>query len=195
MMRSRIGAGLTRKAMAFCMLALFLTAPAACRRKSEAPPQGGEAETINLNAVSQIESYKEILKKDPNNLQALVNIGNLYFDTRQDLLAIEHYRKALTLDPRNVNVRTDLAICYRRSGNPDMAVEELKKVISIDPRHPQSRYNLGIILIHDKGDVEGGIRAWEALLENVPNYPYKDSLRAEITKMRGMPGNAKQKFK
>ena len=195
MRRSRIGPGLPRKAMALCLLALFISAPAACRKKKEAPPPAGEAETINLNAISQIESYKEILKKDPNNLQALVNIGNLYFDTRQDLMAIEHYRRALTLDPRNVNVRTDMAICYRRSGNPDMAVEELKKVISIDPRHPQSRYNLGIILLQDKGDVEGGIRAWEALLENVPNYPYRDSLKAEITRMRGMPGAAKQKFK
>lgn len=187
--------GLLRKAAALCMLALFLAAPAACRRKKEAPPPAGEAETINLNALSQIENYKEILKKDPKNLQALINIGNLYFDTRQDLMAIEHYQKALTLDPRNVNVRTDMAICFRRAGNPDRAVEELKKAISMDPRHPQSRYNLGIILIHDKGDVEGGIRAWEALLENIPTYQYRDSLRAEITRMRGMPGQAKPKYK
>ena len=184
-----------RKAAAFAALALFLLAPAACRRKSDAPPPAGETEAINLNALSQIESYKEILRKDPGNLQALINIGNLYFDTRQDLLAIEHYQKALALDPRNANVRTDMAICFRRSGNPDKAIEELKKTISIDPRHAQSRYNLGIILIHDKGDVEGGIRAWEALLENVPNYQYRDSLKGEIEKMRGMAGSAKPKFK
>ena len=184
-----------RKAAAFAALALFLLAPAACRRKSDAPPPAGETEAINLNALSQIESYKEILRKDPGNLQALINIGNLYFDTRQDLLAIEHYQKALALDPRNANVRTDMAICFRRSGNPDKAIEELKKTISIDPRHAQSRYNLGIILIHDKGDVEGGIRAWEALLENVPNYPYRDSLKGEIERMRGMTGSAKPKFK
>jgi len=183
-----------RKAVALCVLALFLVSPAACRRKQESPPQG-EAETINLNAISQIENYKEILRKDPNNLQALINIANLYFDTRQDLPAIENYQKALALDPRNVNVRTDMAVCFRRSGNPDRAVEELKKAISIDQRHAQSRYNLGIILIHDKGDIEGGIRAWEALLENVPNYQYRDSLKGEIERMRGMSGSVKPKYK
>ena len=182
------------KAVVAVALAIFLLVPAGCRRK-EAPPPAGEGETINLNALSQIENYKELLKKDPNNLQALINIGNLYFDTRQDLLAIEHYRKALDLDPRNVNVRTDMAVCIRRTGNPDRAVEELKKAISMDPRHAQSRYNLGIILIHDKNDVEGGIRAWEALLENVPNYPYRDSLKSEIARMRGGAGSAKPKFK
>src|SRR5512134_481252 len=110
------------KAAVAVALAIFLLAPSGCRRKE--PPPAGEGETINLNALSQIENYKEILKRDPSNLQALINIGNLYFDTRQDLLAIEHYRKALDLDPRNVNVRTDMAVCIRRTGNPDRAVEE-----------------------------------------------------------------------
>jgi tetratricopeptide (TPR) repeat protein len=181
-------------AAAAVALALLLLFPAGCRRK-EPPPPVGEGEAIHLNALSQIENYKEILKKDPNNLQALINIGNLYFDTRQDLLAIEHYQKALVLDPRNVNVRTDMAVCFRRTGNPDRAVEELKKAISMDTRHAQARYNLGIILIHDKNDVEGGVRAWEALLENVPNYPYRDSLKSEIERMRGMAVPAKPKFK
>jgi tetratricopeptide (TPR) repeat protein len=181
------------KAAAACALAVLLLLPAGCRRK-EPPPPAGEGEAIHLNALSQIENYKAILSKDPNNLQALINIGNLYFDTRQDLLAIEHYGKALALDPRNVNVRTDMAVCFRRTGNPDRAVEELKKAISMDPRHAQSRYNLGIILIHDKNDVEGGIRAWEGLLENVPDYPYRDALRSEIARLRGA-GASQPKFK
>jgi tetratricopeptide (TPR) repeat protein len=188
MKRSGKKISVSRKLVAMATLAILLIVPAGCRKK-EAPP-AGEGETINLNVLSQIGNYKEILKKDPNNLQALVNIGNLYFDTRQDLLAIEHYQKALAMDPRNVNVRTDMAVCFRRAGNPDRAVEELKKAISMDPRHAQSRYNLGIILINDKNDAEGGIRAWEALLENIPNYPYRDSLRSEIARMRGVQAPA-----
>lgn len=172
---------------------LALLAAGGCRKK-ETPP-AGEAEPLNLNALNEIENYKEILRKDPNNLQAIVNIGNLYFDTRQDLLAIEHYRKALAIDPGNVNVRTDLSVCYRRKGNPDKAIEELKKAISTNPKHAQSRYNLGVILIHDKNDPEGGIKAWEGLLENVPDYPYRDNLKAEIARMRAMIESMKPKTK
>jgi tetratricopeptide (TPR) repeat protein len=174
-----------------------LTAVAAspgCKKK-ERQQAGGGGEPIRLNALAEIENYKEILRKDPNNLQALIGIGNLYFDTKQDLLAIENYRKALALDPSNANVRTDMAVCYRRTGNPDRAVEELKKAISVNPRHAQSRYNLGVILIYDKNDLEGGLKAWEALLENVPDYPYRDQLRAEIARMRSMPKAAQPKFK
>jgi len=172
---------------------LFCLADVGCR-KNEPPRSPGE-EAITLSALHEIENYREILRKDPNNLQALINIGNLYFDTRQDQLAIDHYQRALSIDPRNVNVRTDMAVCYRRRGNPDKAVEELKKVISIDPRHSQSRYNLGVILIHDKHDIEGGIKAWEGLLDYIPDYPYRDSLKAEITKLRGTVESMKPKMK
>ena len=176
-----------------CAVLLALLAAGGCRKK-ETPP-AGEAEPLNLNALSEIENYKEILRKDPSNLQAVINLGNLYFDTRQDLLAIEHYRKALAIDPGNVNVRTDLAVCYRRTGKPDKAIEELKKAISTNPRHAQSRYNLGVILVYDKNDPESGIKAWEGLLENVPDYPYRDNLKAEIARMRAMIGAMKPKTK
>ncbi len=175
---------------AACVAILVALLAAGGCRKKETPP-AGEGEPINLNALNEIENYKAILKKDPNNLQAIVNLANLYFDTRQDLLAIQHYRKALAIDPRNVNVRTDLAVCYRRTGNPDKAIEELKKAISTDPRHAQSRYNLGVILVHDKNDVAGGIRAWEGLLENVPDYPYRENLKVEIARLRAMMDSTK----
>ena len=185
--------GISRWLVILAVLAA-IAAPSGCKKK-ERQPAGGEGEPIRLNALAEIENYKEILRKDPNNLQALIGIGNLYFDTKQDLLAIESYQKALAMDPSNVDVRTDMAVCYRRKGNPDRAVEELKKAISTNPRHAQSRYNLGVILIHDKNDVEGGVKAWEALLENVPDYPYRDQLKAEITRMRSMLQSTQPKFK
>ncbi|HLN92155.1 MAG TPA: tetratricopeptide repeat protein, partial [Patescibacteria group bacterium] len=180
--------------LALLLSLAVLLSVSGCKKK-QPPAPAGEGEPIRLNAAADIENYKEILRKDPNNLQALIGIGNLYFDTNRDLLAIENYRKALALDPTNANVRTDMAVCYRRSGNPARAVEELKRAISTSPRHAQSRYNLGVILIQDMHDTEGGIKAWEALLENIPDYPYRDSLKAEIARMRSAHGSGKQVFK
>ncbi|RJP20494.1 MAG: hypothetical protein C4529_09360 [Deltaproteobacteria bacterium] len=176
------------------MLLLAVLLPLAGCKKSQPPQPAGDGEPIRLNALAEIETYKEILRKDPGNLQALIGIGNLYFDTKQDLLAISSYQKALAADPSNANVRTDMAVCLRRTGNFDRAIEELRKAISSNPRHAQSRYNLGVILVNDKNDLEGGVKAWEGLLENVPDYPYRDSLKAEIARMRSMKESTKPKF-
>ena len=183
-----------KKSVILLLVLVAVLSISGCKKK-QAPAPAGQGEAIRLNAAADIENYKEILRKDPNNLQALIGIGNLYFDTNRDLLAIENYRKALAMDPTNSNVRTDMAICYRRSGNPGQAVEELKKAISITPRHAQSRRNLGIILIHDMNDVEGGIKAWEALLENIPDYPDRENLKGEIARMRAVQGSGKQVYK
>lgn len=188
MRRKRVRPWLAVVALAAALL------PAGCK-KSETHAPAGDTGPVRLTTQAEIDAYKEILRKDPDNLQALIGIGNLYYDTNQDLLAIGSYERALKLDPSNANVRTDMAVCYRRSGNVDRAVEELKKAISSNPRHAQSRYNLGVILIHDKRDVEGGIRAWEGLLQNVPDYPYRDALKAEIARMRGTPGGIPQEYK
>jgi len=150
--------------------------------KTSSPPV--EEEPVRIGTDAEIDNYKATLRKDPNNLQALIGLGNLCYQTNQDREAIESFEKALALDPSNPNVRTDMAVCLRRIGKHDLAIDELKKAISINPRHPQSRYNLGVILIQDKKDVEGGIKAWEGILENIPEYPYQDQLKHEIRRLR-----------
>jgi tetratricopeptide (TPR) repeat protein len=177
--------GFAMRCSLIVLLAALLALPA-CKKSQPPPPQGGDA--VRLSDLSEIESYKEILKKDPNNLQALVNIGNLYYDSGQDRLAVDAYKRSLAIDPANINVRVDMAISYKRLGEPDSAIEELKKAISMNPRHPQARYNLGVILIHDKKDIPGGIKAWEALLENIPDFPDRDRLKADIERLKSPEG-------
>ncbi len=150
--------------------------------KGSSPP--ADPEPLRVGADAEIESHKASLRRDPNNLQALIGIGTVYYQTNRDREAIESFEKALALDPSDSNVRTDMAVCLRRTGNFDRAVEELKKAIAANPRHHQSRYNLGVILVQDKKDLGGGIRAWEGLLENVPDYPYREQLKAEVARLR-----------
>jgi tetratricopeptide (TPR) repeat protein len=176
------------KAVSVSLLLPALAALPACKKAEPPPPQGGNA--VRMSDLSEITNYKEILKRDPNNLQALINIGNLYYDSGQDQMAVEHYRRALAIDPGNTNVRVDMAVLLRRQGNPDGAIEELKKAISVSPRHAQARYNLGVILVHDKKDIPAGIKAWEALLENIPDFPDREALKADIERLKqpGGPG-------
>ncbi len=140
-----------------------------------------------IEMASQIQTLKEIIKKDPKNLSALVELGNLYFDTNQPKEAIEAYSRYLAVKPDNADVRTDMGIMYRKLGQPDKAIEEFRKASQSDPKHTNSRYNTGLVLLHDKGDIKGAIKAWEEYLKVDPNSERAKRLRTQIEKMKSMP--------
>ena len=140
----------------------------------------------SVEVASQIQTLKEIVKKDPKNLPALVELGNLYFDTDQPKEAIEAYTRYLAVKPDNADVRTDMGIMYRKLGQFDKALEEFRKAAQSDPKHANSRYNTGLVLLHDKGDMKGAIKAWEDYLKVDPNSEKAQRIRAQIEKMKTM---------
>jgi len=120
---------------------------------------------ITADYEEEIRLSKSILEKDPNNLQALISLGNAYFDTDQYQQAIDAYSKALSIDPKNPDVRTDMGIMYRKLGQFDKALEALRQASLDSPRHLNSRFNLGVVLKYDKKDFQGAIQAWEEFLK------------------------------
>jgi len=152
------------------------------------PVQGPTPPTRNpVEMASQIQNLKEIVKKDPKNLAAWKELGDLYFDTDQPKEAIEAYNRYLAVKPDNADVRTDMGIMYRKLGQSDKALEEFKKAAQSDPKHINSRYNIGLVLLHDKGDMKGAIKAWEDYLKVDPSSDRAKRLRAQIEKMKTMP--------
>jgi len=150
----------------------------------QAPGPGPAIDPAELNL--KINTLRDIIKKDPKNLPALVELGNLYFDTGQPKEAIDAYSQYLAVKPDNADVRTDMGIMYRALGDFNRAIEEFKKAAQSDPKHINSRYNIGIVLLHDKQDVKGAIKAWEDYLKVDPNSERANRLKAQMEKMKQM---------
>ena len=147
-----------------------------------APPPGPDPAELNL----KIQALKDIVKKDPKNLPALVELGNLYFDSGQPKEAIEAYTQYLAIKPDNADVRTDMGIMHRALGDFDRAIEEFKRAAQSDPKHINSRYNMGIVLLHDKQDIKGAIKAWEEYLKVDSKSEKAQRVRSQIEKMKKM---------
>jgi len=145
-------------------------------------PQGPSPAEV----ATKVDALKDIVKKDPKNISAWAELGNLYFDSNQPNEAIEAYNKYLALKPDNPDVRTDLGIMYRTTGQPDKALEEFRKAAQIDPKHVNSRYNIGIVLLHDKGDIKGAVKAWEEYLKVDPKSERAERIKSQIEKMKKM---------
>ena len=155
-------------------------------QKPQTAPMPAPPGPSSLEVASKIQNLKDILKKDPKNLPAWVELGNLYFDSNQPKEAIEAYSQYLAIKPDNADVRTDMAIMYRNLGEMDRALEQFQKAAQSDPKHVNSRYNIGIVLLHDKQDIKGAIKAWEEYLKVDPKSERAERVRAQMENLNKM---------
>ncbi len=125
------------------------------------------SQSANVNA--HIAELKSQIAIEPSNVELVIHLGNLYYDSKMFPEAIETYEKALRLAPKNPNVMTDLGTSYRLTKNPEKAIEKYNLAIAMNPRHENARLNKGIVLYYDLQNKEEAIKAWKALLAINPN--------------------------
>jgi tetratricopeptide (TPR) repeat protein len=128
-------------------------------------------------------SFKSMLTANPKDQNAMMQLGNLYYDNGRFNEAIEWYGKYLEIDPGNVGVRTDRGTCYWSLGQADAAIAEFQKSLQVNPSHPQTLYNLGIVYLHGKNDMGQARQAWEKLLATNPNYPERARLQTMLASL------------
>ena len=127
-----------------------------------------------------IEEYKTNIAQDPDNLAAVIALGNAYYDSGRWKEAVTYYSRALSMDPRNANIRTDMGTAYRNMGLHKRALAEYQKALEHDPDHQNARYNMGVVYAYDMQNYPVAIRIWEDLLRTSPNHPRSEQMRSSI---------------
>lgn len=141
------------------------TAPAAGKQ---------EAEQISREENEAIAHLEKQTLDHPDDYQAWVKLGHLYFDTDQADKAIAAYTRSLELHPGDANLLTDLGVMYRNSGQKEKAIESFDKARQMDAKHEPARMNKGIVLLFDMNDPTGAIASWEELLRLNPEARMTD---------------------
>jgi cytochrome c-type biogenesis protein CcmH/NrfG len=139
-----------------------------------------------VNVAQEIAQLEDLLKRDPQNLQALISLGNAYFDSNQFKKAIDVYQKALAIDPKNADVRTDMAIMYRNLKDYDRAIQEFRQAAKDNPGHVNSLFNIAIVMQYDKKDIPGAIAAWENFLKVEPTGDRANMAKAQLEQLKGL---------
>lgn len=147
---------------------------------------------VDKNYLPKSEAaFRHVLELDPNNLEALRGLGNVYFDRDEYDRATEYYRAYLKQRPDDASVRTDLGTMLLYGGRLDEAVREYQAVVEREPGFYQAHFNLGIALLR-RGDPEGARKAFEKARETAPDATTRDRIQAMIDRSRlpspGPPG-------
>jgi cytochrome c-type biogenesis protein CcmH/NrfG len=150
-------------------------------------PPGAASSTpaVDPRVISQLE---DTIRKDPENFNALRELGNIRYDQRNFTEAASLYAQALELRPDDINVRSDRGGALLQGDRVDEAIAELRMVLTKEPTHPQALYILGVALLEGKGDREGALSAWNKLVESHPDLPELDVIKRQIKQVEELAG-------
>ncbi len=112
-----------------------------------------------------IERYKRALSNDPENVDALINIGLSYRHLEEYDKAIDFYDKVLEIEPENKTSVNNIGYALECKGNIDEAVEMYKKSLEIDPSYDIPLVNLSNIYF-EKKDYENVVILFERALKS-----------------------------
>ena len=135
---------------------------------------------------SKMLELEKKVASNPDDGEAWNELGHLYLNDQQPKQGIRAFKKVLALNPNNAHAWNDLGIMYRQNKQPVEAVAAFDKAIEIEPRSEESRYRKGVVLMQDLNDPEGGIKAWEELLEVNPSATLgnRQSLREMVERLK-----------
>jgi tetratricopeptide (TPR) repeat protein len=154
---------------------------AAMGAAAEAPPgaaQGGGP------AMAEIQQLREIVEKNPNDVQAVRKLADLNFDIQNWQRAQELYSHYLELKPNDPDVITDLGITYRGLQQYDKAIDLFNQAKKLEPGHWQAYYNEVVVLAFDLKKTAQANQVMGQLQQLQPANPDVAKLAEALAKQR-----------
>jgi tetratricopeptide (TPR) repeat protein len=131
---------------------------------------------------------QDIIKRDPNNLEAHKLLGRIYLRSLGDMpgssgngsdnvlkLAIEQYEQIIKIEPNNVDDHLLLGRLYRLNNDLQKAESELKIAVKLDPDSEEAVTTLAL-LYSDEGDTSHALQ----VLSSVPDTGRSAKLYAAL---------------
>jgi tetratricopeptide (TPR) repeat protein len=133
----------------------------------------------------------QVVKADPNVIDAWFSLGNLYFKEGRYRESIEHFRKTLELKPDYDIAVINMAHAFRRLGDDDAAMAGYERYLQLDPKDPYVRYQVGEVFL-DRGDLGRAEEIFRQALELDPKVASATNALGVIAYRRGDPAAAEK---
>jgi Flp pilus assembly protein TadD len=112
----------------------------------ETPPAATATGNPMGTVMQQLATLKAAVAKNPNDADALVQLGDMYMQAAKFPQAAEYLQRALAVRD-DAAVRMDLGICYKQTNQPAKALTEFQHSAAMAPDQWQPLFNEAIVLI------------------------------------------------
>lgn len=134
------------------------------------PKTGGATAYAAGDYASALEHYKKAVSRNPDDGDALNNLGQLLARNGDPAAAVPHFQKAVQLYPSVWAYRFNLAHARGRLGEWPQAVDDYRQARNLFPDDYVTQFNLGMAL-HKMGDVEAAVYELKKGAELAPSEP------------------------
>ncbi len=130
--------------------------------------EGPSAANVREDYYKRVDNLKEIVEKDPSDLESALELARLLRDGHRAEESIKYFNLYLKANPKAVNAMLDLSVSHFMMGNSEEAMKLTKKILSIEPDNATAMYNLGALYAsEDKFDKAREV--WEKLIAAHPD--------------------------
>lgn len=144
------------------------------------PVESAAAEaTLDESAVTAL---MERIQADPNDTDALMQLGDAFFAAGQYDVSAEWLARLVALEPDNVQALVALGAAQYNAGNAADAETAWTSAVELDPENVEAHYDLGFLYLRlDPPDLEGMQREWQKVVELAPGTEVAESVQTHLS--------------
>jgi tetratricopeptide (TPR) repeat protein len=131
------------------------------------------------NRAEAIHAYDCCIDVDPNNADALLNCGTLYYEDGNLEKASDYFRRALTTQPESPLAHFNLGSVLEDMGLLEDARRHLRQAVRLNPNYCDAHYNLAFVCEKLKVPMEAN-EHWKEYIRLDPVGPWAAYARQRL---------------
>ena len=129
--------------------------------------------------AAAIDAYDHVLQKNPEHIDALINLGMLSYEQGNVEKASDCFQRATRLEEQNPTAQFNLGSVLEELGELDAARQHLRLAVRLDPRYADAHYNLAFVC--EKLGAQAEAREhWKRYVDLDPASPWCDYARQRL---------------
>ena len=105
----------------------------------------------------------------PQNIQALLNLGDFYARRKNAEAAMDMFRRALSIDKNNLDIRAHIAALNFELKEYQKTEKDVADILQKDEKHKQANFLKGLLLFNKKNPTQA-LKYFDIVLSKDPNH-------------------------
>lgn len=148
-----------------------------------------DSPTVNNSEISaKIKPLTDRLEKNPNDLDAMLGIGEIYNEAGKYPDALAMFQRALNLQPKDKLALTDAGIAMIQMGQAQDGIAKIDEALSVDPNFDYALFMKASYLSQVKKDYQGSLEILDGLKSRLTDKEKLSAVDQLISQVKQQSG-------